>query len=39
VEVEVFSQALDKARTEKVIKTDLERGMLAAEAFKKYGIL
>ncbi len=39
VEVEVFSQALEKARTEKVIKTDLEQGMLAAEAFKKYGIL
>jgi regulator of RNase E activity RraA len=39
VETEVFSQALDKARTEKVIKTDLEQGMLASEAFKKYGIL
>lgn len=39
VEAEVFSQALDKARTEKVIKTDLEQGMLASEAFKKYGIL
>jgi regulator of RNase E activity RraA len=39
VEIEVFSQALEKARTEKVIKVDLEQGMLAAEAFKKYGIL
>jgi len=39
VEAEVLSQALEKARTEKVIKTDLEQGMLATEAFKKYGIL
>ena len=39
VEAEVFSAALNKARTEKTIKTDLEQGMLATVAFKKYGIL
>jgi regulator of RNase E activity RraA len=39
VEAEVFSAALEKARAEKVIKIELEKGMLAAEAFKKYGIL
>jgi len=38
-EVEVFSEALEKARTEQTIKTELEQGMLASEAFKKYGIL
>ncbi|MBI3979495.1 MAG: RraA family protein [Chloroflexi bacterium] len=39
VEETIFSEALEKARTEKVIKTDLERGMKASAAFKKYGIL
>src|SRR6185503_4327716 len=39
VEVEIFNAALEKARAEKVIKTELEQGMLAAVAFKKYGIL
>ena len=39
VEAEVFSQALQKARTENVIRTELEQGMLASAAFKKYGIL
>lgn len=39
VEAEVFSASLEKARAEKVIKIELEKGMLAAEAFKKYGIL
>jgi regulator of RNase E activity RraA len=38
-EAEIFAEALDKARTEKTIKTDLEKGMLASEAFAKYGIL
>jgi regulator of RNase E activity RraA len=38
-EAEVFSAALEKARAEKVIKIELEKGMLAGEAFKKYGIL
>jgi regulator of RNase E activity RraA len=39
VEAEVFSEALDKARTENIIRTELEQGMLASEAFDKYGIL
>ena len=39
VENEVFTDALLKARTEKTIKRDLEQGMLASQAFKKYGIL
>lgn len=39
VETEVFSEALEKARAEKVIKIELEQGMLSADAFKKYGIL
>ena len=39
IEVEVFKAALEKARAEKVIKIELEQGMLATEAFKKYGIL
>jgi regulator of RNase E activity RraA len=39
VEVEIFNAALEKARAEKIIKTELEQGMLAAVAFKKYGIL
>jgi regulator of RNase E activity RraA len=38
-EAEIFSAALEKARAEKIIKTELEQGMLATEAFKKYGIL
>jgi regulator of RNase E activity RraA len=39
IEADIFGAALEKARAEKVIKTELEQGMLAAEAFKKYGIL
>lgn len=39
IETEIFSEALEKARTEKTIKIELEQGMLAGEAFKKYGIL
>ncbi len=38
-EAEIFSEALEKARTEKIIQVELEQGMLAGEAFKKYGIL
>jgi regulator of RNase E activity RraA len=37
-EKEVFSLALEKARKEKTVKWDLEAGMTAVEAFKKYGI-
>ncbi|MBE7471369.1 MAG: RraA family protein [Anaerolineae bacterium] len=39
IETEIFSEALEKARAEKVIKLELEQGMLATDAFKKYGIL
>jgi regulator of RNase E activity RraA len=39
VEADIFSAALEKARAEKVIKVELEQGMLASAAFKKYGIL
>ena len=39
VEDEVFTKALEKARAERMIKQDLLNGMLAAEAFRKYGIL
>ena len=38
-EAEIFMEALDKARTEKTIQVELENGMLASEAFAKYGIL
>jgi regulator of RNase E activity RraA len=39
VEGDVFNEALEKARTENIIRTELEQGMLAGEAFDKYGIL
>lgn len=39
IEAEIFSEALEKARAEKIIKLELEQGMLATDAFKKYGIL
>jgi regulator of RNase E activity RraA len=39
VEGDVFNEALEKARTENIIRTELEQGMLAGEAFEKYGIL
>jgi regulator of RNase E activity RraA len=39
IEAEIFSEALEKVRAEKVIKLELEQGMLATDAFKKYGIL
>lgn len=38
-EAEIFEAALAKARAEKVIQTELEQGMLASVAFKKYGIM
>ena len=37
-EKEIFTMALDKARKEKVLRRDLEAGLTAAEAFKKYEI-
>ena len=38
IEAEIISDALDKARAEKTLRQDLEAGMSAVEAFKKYGI-
>ena len=36
---EVFTRALEKARGEKVVRTAIENGMSAAEAFRKYNIM
>jgi 4-hydroxy-4-methyl-2-oxoglutarate aldolase len=38
-ELEVIEKALEKARTEKVVRKAIENGMSSTEAFKKYGIL
>jgi regulator of RNase E activity RraA len=38
-EQEVFTAALEKARGEKRVKTAIESGMSAVEAFKKFGIM
>lgn len=38
VETAVITDALAKARAEKTLRRDLEAGMLAVDAFKKYGI-
>lgn len=39
VEAEVFTKALEKARSEKLVKKDLEKGISAVAAFQKYGIM
>jgi regulator of RNase E activity RraA len=39
LEVEVIEKALEKARGEKVVRQEIERGMSSTEAFRKYGIL
>ncbi len=39
VETEVFTMALEKARGEKQVKKDLERGVSAVEAFARHGIM
>ncbi len=39
VEEQAIEAALDKARAEKGVRGDIERGMSATEAFRKYGIL
>ena len=39
VEAQVFSLALEKARKEKVIKTELKNGASAVNAFAKHGIM
>lgn len=36
---EVMTRALEKARTEKVVRRDIENGLSSTEAFAKYGIL
>ena len=38
-EARVFTLALEKARAEKIIKKELERGLSATEAFGKYGFM
>jgi regulator of RNase E activity RraA len=39
VEVEIFSKALEKARAEKTVKRELEKGSTAVAAFAKHGIM
>ena len=39
LEEEVITRALEKVRGEKVVRKEIENGMSATEAFKKYGIL
>ncbi len=39
VEEEVIAKSLEKARGEKLVRTDIESGISATEAFEKYGIL
>ena len=36
---DVVTRALAKARTEKLVRQEIERGMLCTEAFAKYGVL
>lgn len=38
-EVEVLTLSLAKARTESVVRTAISQGMLASEAFARYGVL
>lgn len=39
VEVEVITNALKKARAERVVRKDIENGLSSTDAFLKYGIL
>lgn len=39
LEKEVFSAAIEKARSEKVVRKALEQGMSSEDAFEKYGIM
>ncbi|RYE18561.1 MAG: RraA family protein [Sphingobacteriales bacterium] len=39
IEEEVITRALEKARTERVVKTAIEGGMSACEAFAKYHVM
>jgi regulator of RNase E activity RraA len=38
-EIEVFTRAIEKARGEKLVKSELEAGSSAMAAFRKYGIM
>ena len=38
-ETEIFARALEKARGEKTVKRDLERGLSAVDAFARHGIM
>jgi regulator of RNase E activity RraA len=38
-EEEVFTRALEKVRSEKLVRKALEEGSSAVEAFAKYGIM
>ena len=38
-EEEIITRALEKARGEKIVQTKIKEGMLASEAFKKFGIM
>lgn len=39
LETEVITQALEKARGEKLVRKEIEKGMSSTDAFRKYGIL
>lgn len=39
VEKQVINKALEKARGEKLVRRDIEKGLSSTDAFKKYGIL
>ena len=39
MEAEVFTNALEKARGEKLVKKALQEGRSAVSAFEKYGIM
>ena len=39
LEAEAVERALEKARAENLVRSEIERGMTSTDAFKKYGIL
>lgn len=39
IEEEVLSEALEKARGEKIVRREIEKGCSSTEAFRRYGIL
>lgn len=38
IEVEVFEEALEKGRAERILRTSVDEGMSSVEAYEKYGI-